>query len=70
MIPYEPIDVKSLMRRESYPKLTFYQVVHGMQVFKVAEQNSQDSRNCAIRMAKGANLALKVNTVEVKEVDT
>ncbi|KAK1695261.1 hypothetical protein QYE76_011958 [Lolium multiflorum] len=68
MMPYEPIDVKSLLGRESYSKLTSYQVVHEMQALKVAEQNSQDSRNCAIGMARGTNLALKVNTVE--EVDT
>jgi hypothetical protein len=67
MMPYEPIDVKSLLGRESYPKLTSYQVVHEMQALKVAKQNSQDSWNRAMGMERGANLALNVNVVE--EVD-
>jgi hypothetical protein len=67
MMPYEPIDVKSLLGRESYPKLTSYQVVHEMQALKVAEQNCQDSRNHVMDLARGANLALNVNVVE--EVD-
>jgi hypothetical protein len=35
-----------------------------MQALKVAEQNSQDSRNCSMGMARGANLAFNVNVVE------
>ena len=64
IMPYEPIDVKSLLGRESYAKLTSYQVVHEMQALKVAEQNSQDSRNRAMGMERGTNLALNVNVVE------
>lgn len=67
IMPYEPIDVKSLLGRESYPKLTSYQVVHKMQALEVAEQNSQDTQNRAMGMARGTNLALNVNVVE--EVD-
>ncbi|KAK1694937.1 hypothetical protein QYE76_011634 [Lolium multiflorum] len=64
MIPFEPMDVKSLLGRESYPSLTSQQVVHEFQALKVAKQNSQDSRNRAIGMARGTNIALTVNTVE------
>ncbi|KAM0887545.1 hypothetical protein ACQ4PT_028956 [Festuca glaucescens] len=67
IMPYEPIDVKSLLGRESYPKLTSYQLVHEMQALKVAEQNSQDSRNRAMGMARDTNLALNASVVE--EVD-
>ncbi|KAK1627958.1 hypothetical protein QYE76_002273 [Lolium multiflorum] len=52
MMPFEPIDVKSLLGRESYSSLTSQQVVHEMQGLKVAEQNSLDSRNRAIEMAR------------------
>ncbi|KAK1660553.1 hypothetical protein QYE76_048712 [Lolium multiflorum] len=65
MMPFEPVDVKSLLGRESYPSLTSQQVVHELQALKVAEQNSQDSRNHALGMASGTNLALTVNSVEV-----
>ena len=64
IMPYEPIDVKSLLGRENYANLTSDQVMHDMQALKVAEQNSQDSRNRAMGMARGTNLALNVNVVE------
>ncbi|KAK1692301.1 hypothetical protein QYE76_008998 [Lolium multiflorum] len=64
MMPFEPIDVKTLVGRECYPSLTSQQAVHEMQALKVLEQNSHDSRNRALGMSKGSNLALVVNSVE------
>ncbi|KAK1693952.1 hypothetical protein QYE76_010649 [Lolium multiflorum] len=64
MMPFEPIDVKTLVGRESYSSLTSQQVVHELQALKVLEQNSQDSCNRAIGMSRGTSLALMVNTVE------
>ncbi|KAK1666697.1 hypothetical protein QYE76_054856 [Lolium multiflorum] len=64
MMPFEPIDVKTLVGRECYSSLTSQQAVHKMQALKVLEQNSCDSRNRAIGMSKGNNLALTVNSVE------
>ncbi|KAK1629475.1 hypothetical protein QYE76_003790 [Lolium multiflorum] len=64
MMPFEPIDVKTLVGRECYSSLTSQQAVHEMQALKVLEQNSHDSRNRAIGMSKGNNLALTVNPVE------
>ncbi|KAK1585733.1 hypothetical protein QYE76_008277 [Lolium multiflorum] len=64
LMPFEPIDVKTLVGRECYSSLTSQQVVHEMQALKVLEQNSRDSRNRAIGMSKGNNLALTVNSVE------
>ncbi|KAK1666845.1 hypothetical protein QYE76_055004 [Lolium multiflorum] len=63
MMPFEPIDVKTLVGRECYSSLTSQQAVHEMQALKV-QQNSRDSRNRAIGMSKGNNLALTVNSVE------
>ncbi|KAK1647580.1 hypothetical protein QYE76_065385 [Lolium multiflorum] len=48
MMPFEPIDVKTLVGRECYSSLTSQQAVHEMQALKVLEQNSHDSRNRAI----------------------
>ncbi|KAK1667563.1 hypothetical protein QYE76_055722 [Lolium multiflorum] len=64
MMPFEPIDVKTLVGRECYASLTSQQAVHEMQALKVLEQNSHDSRNRAIGMTKGSNLALVVNPVQ------
>ncbi|KAK1663305.1 hypothetical protein QYE76_051464 [Lolium multiflorum] len=64
MMPFEPIDVKTLVGRECYASLTSQQAVHEMQALKVLEQNSHDSRNRAIGMTKGSNLALVVNSRE------
>ncbi|KAK1650755.1 hypothetical protein QYE76_068560 [Lolium multiflorum] len=64
MMPFEPIDVKTLFGRECYSSLTSQKDVHELQALKVLEQNSHDSRNCAIGMSKGNNLALTVNSVE------
>ncbi|KAK1607124.1 hypothetical protein QYE76_030797 [Lolium multiflorum] len=64
MMPFEPIDVKTLVGRECYSSLTSQQAVHEMQALKVLEQNSHDSRNRAIGMSKGNNLALTVNSME------
>ncbi|KAK1660264.1 hypothetical protein QYE76_048423 [Lolium multiflorum] len=64
MMPFVPIDVKTLVGRECYSSLTSQQAVHEMQALKVLEQNSHDSRNRAIGMSKGNNLALMVNPVE------
>ncbi|KAK1647576.1 hypothetical protein QYE76_065381 [Lolium multiflorum] len=64
MMPFEPIDVKNLVGRECYSSLTSQQAVHEMQALKVLEQNSHDSRNRAIGMSRGDNLALTVNYVE------
>ncbi|KAK1662048.1 hypothetical protein QYE76_050207 [Lolium multiflorum] len=64
MMSFEPIDVKTLVGRESYSSPTSQQVVHELQALKVLEQNSQDSRNPAIGMSRGTNLVLAVNTVE------
>ncbi|KAK1667120.1 hypothetical protein QYE76_055279 [Lolium multiflorum] len=64
MMPYVPIDVKTLVRRECYSSLSSQDVVHEMQALKVLEQNSHDSLNRAIGMSKGNNLALTVNSVE------
>jgi hypothetical protein len=64
MMPFEPIDVKTLVGRECYASLTSQQAVHEMQALKVLEQNSHDSRNRALGMSKGSNLALVVNSVE------
>ncbi|KAK1697702.1 hypothetical protein QYE76_014399 [Lolium multiflorum] len=64
MMPYVPIDVKTLVGRECYSSLSSQDVVHEMQALKVLEQNSHDSLNRAIGMSKGNNLALVVNPVE------
>ncbi|KAK1632086.1 hypothetical protein QYE76_006401 [Lolium multiflorum] len=64
MMPFVPIDVKTLVGRECYSSLSSQDAVHEMQALKVLEQNSHDSRNRAIGMAKGNNLALVVNPVE------
>ncbi|KAK1679732.1 hypothetical protein QYE76_040580, partial [Lolium multiflorum] len=64
MMPFVPIDVKTLVGRECYSSLTSQQVVHELQALKVLEETSHDSRNRAIGMAKGSNLALVVNSVE------
>ncbi|KAK1615955.1 hypothetical protein QYE76_021472 [Lolium multiflorum] len=64
MMPFVPIDVKTLVGRECYSSLTSQEAVHEMQALKVLEQNSHDSRNRAIGMSKGNNLALMVNPVE------
>ncbi|KAK1616821.1 hypothetical protein QYE76_022338 [Lolium multiflorum] len=64
MMPFVPIDVKTLVGRECYSSLSSQDAVHEMQALKVLEQNSHDSRNRAIGMAKGNNLALMVNPVE------
>ncbi|KAK1627339.1 hypothetical protein QYE76_001654 [Lolium multiflorum] len=64
MMPFEPIDVKTLVGRECFSSLTSQQAVHEMQALKVLEQNSHDSRNRALGMSKGTNLALAVNSVE------
>ncbi|KAK1606347.1 hypothetical protein QYE76_030020 [Lolium multiflorum] len=63
MMPYVPIDVKTLVGRECYSSISS-QAVHEMQALKVLEQNSHDSLNRAIGMSKGNNLALVVNPVE------
>ncbi|KAK1668397.1 hypothetical protein QYE76_056556 [Lolium multiflorum] len=64
MMSFEPIDVKTLVGRECFPSLTSQQAVHELQALKVLEQNSHDSRNRAIGMSRGTNLALTVNFVE------
>ncbi|KAK1696934.1 hypothetical protein QYE76_013631 [Lolium multiflorum] len=64
MMPFVPIDVKTLVGRECYSSLTSQQVVHEMQALKVLKENSHDSRNRALGMTKGSNLALAVNSVE------
>ncbi|KAK1632082.1 hypothetical protein QYE76_006397 [Lolium multiflorum] len=64
MMPYVPIDVKTLVGRECYSSLSSQDDVHEMQALKVLEQNSHDSLNRAIGMSKGNNLALVVNPVE------
>ncbi|KAK1610293.1 hypothetical protein QYE76_033966 [Lolium multiflorum] len=64
MMPFVPIDVKTLVGRECYSSLTSQQVVHEMQALKVLEETSHDSRNRALGMAKGSNLALVVNSIE------
>ncbi|KAK1667608.1 hypothetical protein QYE76_055767 [Lolium multiflorum] len=64
MMSFEPIDVKTLVGRECFPSLTSQQAVHEMQALKVLEQNSHDSRNRALGMTRGTNLALTVNSVE------
>ncbi|KAK1628357.1 hypothetical protein QYE76_002672 [Lolium multiflorum] len=64
MMPYVPIDVKTLVGRECYSSLSSQDAVHEMQALKVLEQNSHDSLNRAIGMSKGNNLALVVNPVE------
>ncbi|KAK1632346.1 hypothetical protein QYE76_006661 [Lolium multiflorum] len=64
MMPFVPIDVKTLVGREFYSSLSSQDAVHEMQALKVLEQNSHDSRNRAIGMSKGNNLALMVNPVE------
>ncbi|KAK1646189.1 hypothetical protein QYE76_063994 [Lolium multiflorum] len=64
MMPYVPIDVKTLVGRECYSSLSSQDVVHEMQALKVLEQNSHDSLNRAIGMSKGNNLAFVVNPVE------
>ncbi|KAK1618039.1 hypothetical protein QYE76_023556 [Lolium multiflorum] len=64
MMPFVPIDVKTIVGRECYSSLSSQDAVHEMQALKVLEQNSHDSRNRAIGMAKGNNLALVVNPVE------
>ncbi|KAK1697716.1 hypothetical protein QYE76_014413 [Lolium multiflorum] len=64
MMPFVPIDVKTLVGRECYSSLTSQQVVHEMQALKVLEENSHDSRNRALGMTKGSNLALAVNSAE------
>ncbi|KAK1679271.1 hypothetical protein QYE76_040119 [Lolium multiflorum] len=64
MMPYVPIDVKTLVGRECYSSLSSEDVVHEMQALKVLEQNSHDSLNRAIGMSKGNNLALVVNPLE------
>ncbi|KAK1661717.1 hypothetical protein QYE76_049876, partial [Lolium multiflorum] len=64
MMPFVPIDVKTFVGRECYSSLTSQQVVHEMQALKVLEEASHDSRNRALGMAKGSNLALVVNSVE------
>ncbi|KAK1603087.1 hypothetical protein QYE76_037260 [Lolium multiflorum] len=64
MMPFVPIDVKTLVGRECYSSLTSQQVVHEMQALKVLEETSHDSRNRALGMSKGSNLALAVNSVE------
>ncbi|KAK1551491.1 hypothetical protein QYE76_017290 [Lolium multiflorum] len=43
MMPFEPIDVKTLVGRECYSSLTSQQAVHEMQALKVLEQNSHDT---------------------------
>ncbi|KAK1604664.1 hypothetical protein QYE76_028337 [Lolium multiflorum] len=63
MMPYVPIDVKTLVGRECYSSLSSQDAVQ-MQALKVLEQNSHDSLNRAIGMSKGNNLALAVNSVE------
>jgi hypothetical protein len=70
LMPYEPINIKSLQGRYNYHQMTSNEVMQEMQAFKVAERNAEDSRNRAIGMAKGANLALKANMDEdVEEQD-
>ncbi|KAK1574708.1 hypothetical protein QYE76_018490 [Lolium multiflorum] len=64
MMPFVPIDVKTLVGRECYSSLSSQDAVHEMQALKVLEQNSHDSLNRAIGMSKGNNLALVVNPVE------
>ncbi|KAK1604075.1 hypothetical protein QYE76_027748 [Lolium multiflorum] len=64
MMPYVPIDVKTLVGRECYSSLSSQDAVHEMQALKVLEQNSHDSLNRAIGMSKGNNLALMVTPVE------
>ncbi|KAK1604547.1 hypothetical protein QYE76_028220 [Lolium multiflorum] len=64
MMPYVPIDVKTLVGRECYSSLSSQDVVHEMQALKVLEQNSHDSLNRAIGMSKGNNLALVVNPLD------
>ncbi|KAK1607359.1 hypothetical protein QYE76_031032 [Lolium multiflorum] len=64
MMPYVPIDVKTLVGRECYSSLSSQDAVHEMQALKVLEQNSHDSLNRAIGMSKGNNLALVVNPLE------
>ncbi|KAK1615691.1 hypothetical protein QYE76_021208 [Lolium multiflorum] len=64
MMPFEPIDVKTLVGRECFSSLTSQQAVHELQALKVLEQNSHDSCNRAIGMSRGDNLALTVNSVE------
>ena len=63
-MPFEPIDVKTLVGRECFSSLTSQEAVHEMQALKVLEQNSNDSRSRAIGMSRGNNLALTVNSVE------
>ncbi|KAK1605542.1 hypothetical protein QYE76_029215 [Lolium multiflorum] len=48
MMPYVPIDVKTLVGRECYSSLSSQDAVHEMQALKVLEQNSHDSLNRAI----------------------
>ncbi|KAK1644518.1 hypothetical protein QYE76_062323 [Lolium multiflorum] len=64
MMPFEPIDAKTLVGRECFSSLTSQQAVHELQALMVLEQNSHDSRNRALGMSKGTNLALAVNPVE------
>ena len=61
---FEPADIKSLQGRHNYHTMTSNEVMQEMQSYKVAAKNSIDSRNRAIGMHKGANLALKAVVIE------
>jgi hypothetical protein len=67
LMPFEPIDLKSLQGRYNYYEMTSNQVMQEMQAFKVQAKNAEDARARAIGMQRGANLALKANVVENEE---
>ena len=68
LMPFEPVDLKSLQGRHNYHLMSSNEVMQEMAFFQVAAKLAQDSRARAIRMHKGASLALKAKVV-AKVVD-
>ena len=64
LLPFEPIDLKSLQGRHNFHSMTSNEVMQEMSAFKVAAKNAQDARARAMGMHKGPSLALKANVVE------
>ncbi|KAK1632003.1 hypothetical protein QYE76_006318 [Lolium multiflorum] len=69
MMPYVPIDVKTLVGRECYSSLSSQDAVHEMQALKVLEQNSHDSLNRAIDQAHEVEHSQEIEEAQIEGQD-
>ena len=69
LLPFEPIELKSIQGRHNYNEMTSNEVMQEVQASKVATKNAEDNRARAMGMKQGPSLALKAKVVCLDEND-